>query len=33
VVPVYSGRDIDRRLLKTILNEIDMSNEEFMKRI
>jgi predicted RNA binding protein YcfA (HicA-like mRNA interferase family) len=33
VVPVHSGRDIDRKLLKRILNEIDMSNEEFMKVI
>jgi predicted RNA binding protein YcfA (HicA-like mRNA interferase family) len=33
VVPVHSGRDIDRWLLKRILNEIDMTNEEFMKRL
>ena len=31
VVPLHSGRDIGRGLLKRILNEIDMSREEFLK--
>ena len=31
VVPLHSGRDIGRGLLKRILNEIDVSREEFLK--
>lgn len=31
VVPLHSGRDIGRGLLKRILNEIDTSREEFLK--
>lgn len=31
VVPFHSGRDIGRGLLKTILNEIQVNREEFMK--
>ena len=31
VVPVHSSQDIGRGLLKKILNEIDISREEFMK--
>lgn len=31
IVPLHSGRDIGRGLLKRILNEIDMSREEFLK--
>ena len=31
VVPLHSGRDIRRGLLKRILNEIDVSREEFLK--
>lgn len=30
VVPVHSGADISRGLLKKILNEIEISREEFM---
>ena len=33
VVPLHSGRDIGRGLLKRILNEIDVSREEFFKFI
>ena len=31
VVPLHSGRDIGRGLLKRILNEIDVSWEDFIK--
>lgn len=31
VVPLHSGRDIGRGLLKRILNEIEVSREEFLK--
>ncbi|HJX05912.1 MAG TPA: type II toxin-antitoxin system HicA family toxin [Candidatus Nanoarchaeia archaeon] len=31
VVPVHSGNDISRGLLKKILNEIEVSREEFLK--
>ena len=31
VVPMHSGRDIGKGLLKSILNEIDISREEFFK--
>ena len=31
VVPLHSGRDIGRGLLKRILNEIDVSREDFLK--
>lgn len=31
VVPVHSGTDISRGLLKKILSEIEVSREEFMK--
>lgn len=31
VVPVHPGREIGRGLLKRILNEIDVSREEFLK--
>ncbi len=31
IVPLHSGRDIGRGLLKRILNEIDVSREEFLK--
>ena len=31
VVPMHAGRDIGRGLLKRILNEIDMSREDFLK--
>ena len=31
VVPLHSGRDVGRGLLKRILNEIDVSREEFLK--
>tara|TARA_Y100000310_G_scaffold344266_1_gene456092 strand:- start:131 stop:352 length:222 start_codon:yes stop_codon:yes gene_type:complete len=30
VVPVHSGKDIGRGLLKKILNEIDVDREEFL---
>lgn len=33
VVPVHSGRDIGRGLLKKILNEIEVSREEFLNGI
>lgn len=33
VVPLHSGRDIGRGLLKRILNEIDVSRDEFLKFI
>jgi len=33
VVPVHSGREIRRGLLKRILNEIDISREDFMNYI
>ena len=32
VVPMHSGKDIKRSLLKGILNEIRMSREEFFKK-
>ena len=32
VVPIHSGRDIKRGLLKGILNEIRMSREEFFNK-
>ena len=32
VVPVHSGKDIKRGLLKGILDEIRMSREEFFKK-
>ncbi|MEM4397314.1 MAG: type II toxin-antitoxin system HicA family toxin [Candidatus Woesearchaeota archaeon] len=31
VVPVHSGRDIGRGLLKKIINEIDINRDEFLK--
>ena len=31
VVPMHAGREIGRGLLKRILNEIDVSREEFLK--
>ena len=31
VVPLHSGRDIGRGLLKRILNEIDVPREDFLK--
>ena len=31
VVPMHSGREIGRGLLKRILNEIEISREEFLK--
>ena len=31
VVPVHTNREIGRGLLKRILNEIDMSREDFIK--
>lgn len=31
VVPMHAGREIGRGLLKRILNEIDMSRDEFLK--
>ena len=31
VVPLHSERDIGRGLLKRILNEIDVSREDFLK--
>jgi len=31
VVPVHSGRDIGRGLLKKILNEIEVSRDDFLK--
>lgn len=31
VVPMHAGREIGRGLLKRILNEIDISREEFLK--
>lgn len=31
VMPVHSGREIGRGLLKRILNEIEMSREDFIK--
>lgn len=31
VVPIHSGRDIGRGLLKRILNDIEISREEFWK--
>lgn len=31
IVPMHSGEDIDRGLLHTILKEIDVSPEEFLK--
>ena len=33
VVPVHSGRDIGRGLLKKILNEIEVTREEFLKQV
>ena len=31
IVPVHSGRDIGRGLLKKILNEIEVDRDEFLK--
>lgn len=31
VVPLHSGREIGRGLLKRILNEIDVSREDFIR--
>ncbi len=31
VVPVHSGRDIGRGLLRKIINEIEIEREEFLK--
>ncbi len=31
IVPLHSGRDIGRGLLKRIINEIEVSREEFLK--
>ena len=31
VVPLHSGKEIGRGLLKRILNEIDVSREDFIK--
>jgi predicted RNA binding protein YcfA (HicA-like mRNA interferase family) len=33
VVPVHSGQDIGRGLLRRIMNEIDVSRDEFMELI
>ncbi len=33
VVPLHSNREIGRGLLKRILNEIELSREEFLKLI
>ncbi len=33
IVPMHAGRDIGRGLLKRVLNEIDVSREEFWKFI
>ena len=33
VVPVHSGRDIGRGLLKRILNEIEMTREQFLEQV
>ena len=33
VVPLHAGKEIGRGLLKRILNEIDVSREEFLKFI
>ncbi|MBI2144978.1 type II toxin-antitoxin system HicA family toxin [Candidatus Woesearchaeota archaeon] len=33
VVPVHSGRDIGRGLLRKRLNEIELSRENFLKQI
>ncbi|MDO8740984.1 MAG: type II toxin-antitoxin system HicA family toxin [Candidatus Woesearchaeota archaeon] len=33
IVPVHSGKDIGRGLLKKILNEIDVSREDFLNEI
>lgn len=33
VVPMHSGRDIGRGLLKRILNETEISREEFLKNL
>lgn len=30
-VPIHAGRDIDKGLFKTILNEIEITPEEFLK--
>ncbi len=32
-VPVHPGRDLGRGLLRTIIREIDMSREEFIKHL
>ena len=32
IVPVHSGRTIGRGLLRVILDQIDMSREEFFKK-
>ena len=33
VIPVHSGQDIGRGLLKKILNEIEISRDDFLKLI
>lgn len=33
LVPIHSGKDIDRSLLKEILNEIKIKPEEFIRYI
>ena len=33
VVPIHTGRDIGRGLLKRIINEIQISREEFLKLV
>ena len=32
IVPMHSGKDISRGLLKAVLEEIDMSREEFFEK-
>lgn len=33
VVPLHAGKEIGRGLLKRILNEIEISREEFLKKL
>ena len=33
VVPMHSNRDIGRGLLRKILNEVELSREEFLKNL
>ncbi|MBI4357914.1 MAG: type II toxin-antitoxin system HicA family toxin [Candidatus Omnitrophica bacterium] len=32
-VPIHPGRDLKRGLLKGILNDLNMTNEEFVKKL